>query len=53
MKIRMKHSKILSLALGMMAMTVSNAWATTVRLDTVMGPIDIELFDDIAPNTCG
>jgi len=47
---RMPH-KALNLAMVLLSLTTFPTWATTVRMHTTLGDIDIQLMDDGAPAT--
>lgn len=47
---RMSH-KALNVAMLLLSLTAFPAWATTVRMHTTLGDIDIQLMDDGAPVT--
>ncbi|MDP4027990.1 MAG: peptidylprolyl isomerase [Gallionella sp.] len=47
---RMPH-KVLNLAMVLLSLSTFPAWATTVRMHTTLGDIDVQLMDDGAPLT--
>jgi cyclophilin family peptidyl-prolyl cis-trans isomerase len=51
MKNRILQHKAFNLAMVLLSLTAFPAWATTVRMHTTLGDIDIQLMDDGAPAT--